>query len=685
MPHNYLKSSVEKQTGRTGILLVITFLGGFLVIDSFLFPLLFEDPAGPNGQAGPIASVLGLAGAILLGAPIIVHAVGHLWSGHKHMDELIALALLAAIAAGKYQEAGVIAFFVAISNLIETRTALGARAAIESLIRLAPTRANKVSADGTERSVEARDLVPGDLIRIRPGDGVPADGEIVSGATTANQANVTGESMPVEKQAGDQVFSGTMNLTGAIDVRVTRIGPDTTLGRVQTLILQAEASKTPAMRLVDQYAAWYTPTVLMLAMIVLFFTRQVDRAIAMLVVACPCAIILAAPTAMVAALSCAARLGVLIKKVTDLELARNITAVVFDKTGTLTTGQLVVTRMKPAPGIEGVELLQKAASAEQLSKHPVARAIVEVASRAKVRLSQPSQFQEAAGRGVSASIDGESILVGRAAWLAERDGNVRPENLEQPEGLSTLHVLSDGRYLGWLAMEDRTRPEAGGAIGELHRLGVRILMMVTGDRWSVARRVGQEMHCTDVHAEVLPEEKLAIVEQLKARGHCVVVVGDGVNDAPALAAGHLGIAMGAAGSDVAINSANIALMNNDLRRLPFLIRLSRATTRLIRQNLLFGVTFIVTLEILAATGYLPAMLAAVLHSAATALVIFNSARLVRFGEELQTRTPAQVPRRSQGTSDTTSRSAKPLLAKPTRRLALQDEGAHGIQAAQTIH
>jgi len=649
--HDYLKKSLEKQSGRASAALVMTLMGGALVLNSFVAQRIFAQPDDKPGVLNPYAAILALTGAVLLGAPMVKHAVVHLWRGAPHMDELVALALVAAIAIGKYQEAGVIAFFVLLGNLIETRTALGARASIESLIRLTPTRACRVMPGGNEEEVNVADLRPGDVIRVRPGDNIPADGEVIAGDTTINQANITGESMPVEKRVGDEVFSGTSNLTGAIDVRVTKAGTDTTLGRVQKLIMQAEATRTPMMRIVDRYAGWYTPTALMLAAIVLFFTGEIERSISMLVVACPCALILATPTAMVAGISCAARLGVLVKNVVHLEFARYLTAMVFDKTGTLTTGQLAVTRLMPAPGVEGAALLRAAASAEQLSKHPVARAVQDVAEQARIQLMRPDRFEEIAGLGVAARFNGEQVLVGRSSWLLDRGADmttIAGKEYEEAEGLSTLYVVQNGRCIGWVGLEDRTRPEARAAIDELRELGVRVLAMVTGDRWSVARRVGREMGCTDIRAEVLPDQKLALVDQLKARGHRVAVVGDGVNDAPALAAGHLGIAMGAAGSDVAINSASIALMNNDLSRLPFLIRLSRATTGVIRQNLLFGVAYITTLEVLAALGYLPAMLAAILHTSASAIVIFNSARLVRFDEHRVARPVTPSPRRRQG-------------------------------------
>lgn len=648
MAHAHLKE-IEAETLKASTLLIGTLLGGLLVIASFVITnptvarALFQMDLtpGPDGTIhNPYADILALVGAIMLGTPLVWHALKCLSHGHMHMDELVALAVLAAIALGEYQEAGIIAFFMIISNLIETRTALGARASIESLLRLTPDKAHRLRSDGSEEVVDAAKLTKGDLIRVRPGDNIPADGEVMNGQSTVNQANITGESLPVDKTVSDEVFSGTSNLTGALEIRVTKAGRDTTLGRVQNLILDAEKTRIPLMRLIDKYAGWYTPTVCMLAAIVWFFSEDkqvgVHKAITMLIIACPCALVLATPTAMVAALSCAARLGILIKNVVQLEFARTLTAVIFDKTGTLTTGELSVTQLKPAPAVDGADLLHVAASAEQLSKHPAALALVEVARRAKLDLARPEGFVETPGRGVSGKVGADQILVGRSTWLTERGVDMsvtsNPDYAE-PEGVSLLYVARNGRCLGWIGLEDRTRSEARAAIDELRKLRIKNISMVTGDKWSVARRVGAEMGCTEVQAEVLPEEKLRLVDDLKKRGHRVAVVGDGVNDAPMLAASDLGIAMGAAGSDVAINSASIALMNSDLSRLPFLVRLSRATTKVVWQNILFGVAFIIITMTLAIWGPLTPITAAISHTIATALVIFNSARLVRFGEE----------------------------------------------------
>ncbi|MFO0972543.1 MAG: cation-translocating P-type ATPase [Phycisphaerae bacterium] len=637
---------------RASIGLVATLMGGMLILTSYYVQWYSPWRIEERTIDGVVQQVheyeysfqmdlVAAVGAALLGVRIIWHALRNLVSGHMHMDELVALAILAAFASKDYRAAGVIGFFLLLSELIETRTAIGARAAIESLIRLTPTRARVTGPDG-EREVDVQELRIGQHVRVRPGDNIPVDGTVVTGESIVNQANVTGESLPVDKRPGDAVFSGTSNLTGALDIEVTKIGADTTLGRVQNLILQAERTRIPIMRLIDQYAVWYTPVVLMLAALVLYFNRAdgsgLQKTIAMLVASCPCALIIATPTAIVAGLSCAARLGILIKNVAHLEAASRLTAVVFDKTGTLTTGVLHVTRLNPASGADPAALLFAAGSAEQLSNHPAARALVAVAREADLKLERPAKFEEVPGQGVVATVGGETVLVGRDTFLASRGVDLSgvSDAAGKAEGLGLLFVARGGRCLGFVGVEDRTRPAAKEAVQQLMAVGLRRVAMLTGDRRAVARKVAREMGCSEFKAECLPHEKLDLVEQMRREGHRVVVVGDGVNDAPALAAGDLGVAMGAAGSDIAINSASIALLNNDLTRLPFLVRLSRQTVRVIRQNLVFGVLFVVTIVTLGAFGIVTPIMAAVLHTASSFVVVFNSARLVRYGEEQAT-------------------------------------------------
>ena len=608
----------------------VTLFGLILVINSFIIEWFTA-----NGKTAADLSA-GL-GAIVLGWPIVVVAVKDLKRGNLTTNELVALAVLASFASGHYQEAGVVSFFMLLGQIIESRTAEGARLSIESLIKLTPTKARRI-VGGKEEEVAVHELKNGDVIRVRPGDNVAADGQILSGEGSINQANITGESLPVDKKPGDQAFAGTINLTGVLEIKVTRAGTDSTLNRVRELILAAEKTKLPIMRIVDQYMSFYTPLVLVIGALVWAFTGELSRVIAVFIVACPCAFVLATPTAMVAALSAAARLGILIKNVADIELAAKINAFVFDKTGTLTTGKLAVSRLAPASGTAPAELLRIAASAEQFSNHPTAKALTALALEAGVPLSDPKNFAEAAGRGVKANVDGTVVLVGRAQWL--KDNGVTGDflqtvDVDETAGYSLLFIARNGACIGWVGLQDETRHEAKEALLDLKDTGVRRIAMVSGDRQPVAARVAKEIGVEEVAAECLPQNKVEYVKALRAKGYRVAVVGDGVNDAPALAAGDLGIAMGAAGSEVAIHSATIALMNNDLRRLPFLIRLSRMTRSVINQNFLFGVVFVIGGLVLASLSYINPIVAALMHVAGSLIVVFNSARLVRQGEELE--------------------------------------------------
>ena len=616
-----------------------TLVGVVFVLNAFIVDSLFQ-------QGHTVASASALVGAATLGYPIIWTAIQDIRQGLLSINELVAIAVLAAFASGEYMTAGVVAFFMLMGEVIETRTAEGARASIESLIKLTPTKARRITPQG-EEEVAAKDLAVGDVIRIRPGDNVAADGVIVSGQGSFNQATITGESLPADKKPGDEVFAGTQNLTGVLEIKVSRAGTDTTLGRVRELILAAEKTKLPIMKIVDQYMGFYTPLVLVIAALVWAFTgRQhgLNNVISFIIFSCPCAFVLATPTAMVAALSAAARLGILIKNVADIEAAAKINAFIFDKTGTLTTGELAVSRLAPLNGVTPAELLRLAAAAEKYSNHPTAKALAKLAAEAGVPLPEPKDFSETAGRGVKADIAGAKILVGRAQWL--QDNGVKGDfqvDLSETEGWSLIFIARDGQCIGWVGLQDETRAEARASLAELKESGVRRLAMISGDRQPVATRVGKEIGCEEARGECLPQNKVEFVRSVKAKGYHVAVVGDGVNDAPALAAGDIGIAMGAAGSEVAIHSATIALMNNDLRRLPFLVKLSRSTRTVINQNFLFGIAFIICGMTLSALGYVQPVYAAAVHTTGSLMVVFNSARLVRKGEELEHYHPAPAP------------------------------------------
>jgi Cd2+/Zn2+-exporting ATPase len=606
-------------------------LGVVFVLNAYIVDWLFE-------SSGTLASASAFIGAIILGYPIVVTAIKDLRVGRLSINELVAIAVLAAFASGNYKTAGVVAFFMLMGEIIETRTAEGARDSIESLIKLTPTKARRILKDDSEEEVAASELKVGDVIRIRPGDNVAADGIILSGQGSFNQATITGESLPADKKVGDEVFAGTQNLTGVLEIKVSRAGEDTTLGRVRELIIAAEKTKLPIQKIVDQYMGFYTPLVLVIGALVWAFTHDLNRVIAVFIVSCPCAFILATPTAMVAALSAAARLGILIKNVADIELAAKINAFVFDKTGTLTTGQLAVSRLAPIGETKPAELLLLAASAEKYSNHPTAKALATLAGEAGVPLAEPKDFAETAGRGVKAEINGAKVLVGRAQWLKDNGIDASFEksvDLNETEGWSLIFVARNGQCVGWVGLQDKTRAEAKEALAELKEAGVRRVAMISGDRQVVATRVANEIGCEEAKGDCLPQNKVEFVRAMKLKGYKVAVIGDGVNDAPALAAGDIGIAMGAAGSEVAIHSATIALMNNDLRRLPFLVKLSRSTRAVINQNFAFGVCFIIVGLSASAFGYIGPITAAILHVTGTLIVIFNSARLVRKGEELE--------------------------------------------------
>jgi len=634
-----------------------TMIAGVVLIANSFFMEWF------GGTDDRIAGISAFIGAIILGYPILKLAVKSILRGMLTINELVAIAFLAAIASGEsqlggYQTAGIVAFFMLLGELIETRTAAGARASIASLVKMTPTKARRIVAAG-EQEVTASELNVGDVIRIRPGDNVAADGKIIKGQGSINQANITGESLPVDKTTGEEVFAGTTNLNGVLEVKITRAGEDTTFGRVRDLILSAEQTKLPIMRIIDQYMGYYTPLVLVIAAVVWFFTQDIERVVSVLVISCPCAFILASPTAMVAALASAARLGILIKNVGDIEIAARINAFVFDKTGTLTTGELAVSRLAPQGDLKPAELLKIAATAEKFSNHPTAKALVNLAEEAGVTLVDPTDFKETAGRGVQAKVDNESIVIGRAQWL--RDNGVTDDfeskvDLKEAEGYSLLFVARGGECIGWIGLQDATRSEAKEALADLLESGVRRVAMVSGDRQPVAARVAAEIGCGEVVAECLPQDKVDFVNDLKKRGYRVAVIGDGVNDAPALAAGDMGVAMGAAGSEVAIQSATIALMNSDLRRLPFLMRLSRQTRKVINQNFLFGILFIIGGMIGASYGVINPIVAAVLHNAGSLIVVFNSARLVRQGEELGSFEPESAPA---STDDTVGMAPQP--------------------------
>ena len=623
-------TSMSRSSSELG-LLKVALTGGMLVASSYVSEYMF---AGVIDESGRNASAI--CGALILSLPLFWEALADLYHGRLHMNELVCLALLAAFVQGEYQIAGVVAFFMLTTLALEKRTAKGAEAAITALVRLTPSKARRLRHGCEEEVAAAHDLRADDLCRVRPGENFPADGTLVSGMTIVNQASITGESLPVDKGPGDVVFAGTQNMTALVDFKVTRVGIDSTIGKVKSLIAAAEGSKLPLSRMVDKYVGYYTPTILMIAALTWFLTGDIKRVIAVLIMAVPDDLIVAVPAAALAAVSAAARLGILIKDVNHLELAARIKTVVFDKTGTLTEGRLAVAKMQNSSGVDLAELLTIAASVERHSNHPVALALQRLAADVGVVLAECSDSREWHGLGVMARIHGQECFVGREQWL-RKEGIVTaplPAGLRAPDNdtLSLIWVARDHQLLGWIGLEDAVRATSATAVQQLAELGISDCWMVTGDHEGVAREVASRVGLRDIKAGCLPEDKEALVNDLKSNGRTVAFVGDGVNDAPALACGDIGIAMGGMGSDIAMESASITLMNNDLRRIPFLIALARKADRIMKQNLAFGLFFIISGVYLAIIGVVTPIYAACLHGVSFLYVFFNSARLVRVGE-----------------------------------------------------
>ncbi|MCZ6445950.1 MAG: cation-translocating P-type ATPase [Planctomycetota bacterium] len=624
--------------------LFIALAGGVLLATSWIARLLDAHPQ--------VAQIPAALGAVVLVIPLLLGARKEIVRGRPSSDSLASLAVLAAIATSNYLVAGILALFLWTANLVLSRTAWGAQRAIRELIDLTPDTARLVE-NGEEREVPLSAVRVGQTVRVRPGENLPVDGRVANGSSDINQASLTGEAVPVEVDVGRDVYAGTTNLTGQIDIEVTAVAGDTTIGKVEQLIREAESAKTQRQELIEQLASYYVPVVLMVAGLVWFFTARNDaikdqaaiRAITVLVVTCPGALLISYPTAMVAAFAAAARLGIMIKKTTTLEAAATIDTVVLDKTGTLTTGRFAVSRLAPAEGVEGAALLQAAADGEQHSNHPLAKSILETADQARIKPNRVDRFEELRGRGVAAASSNGQIHVGRADWLTELNPSIREQIVtveEKIEGMSGVHVMQAGRYLGAVGLEDKLRRNAPEIVRKMRQLGVRRVIMFTGDQLSVAKRVGQAVGVDSIEAQCLPEEKQEELMYLLKKGHRTLVVGDGINDGPILASADVGVAMGLSGSDIATNSAGVALMNDDLRHVPFLLELARKTRSVIAQNIAASLLLAIVGLAFAATGNLTILTAALLYMLGYVVVIANSTRLVRFGEEFSEQEQARL-------------------------------------------
>ena len=542
----------------------------------------------------------------------------------SYTEQLVALAILAAVVTGDFITAGMVPLLMEVGHLLEERSIMGSRAAIEGIQKLQARSATLLEGD-VERTVDPEDLAVGDTVVVRPGEIIPADAVVLRGHSSVDQASVTGESLHEDVSPGSRVFAGTTNLDGLLRLDVRSVGSDTALGRVIALLQEAEDSKAPITRLLERYATAYLPLVLVVAAVVLFVTGDVERAIAVLVVACPCALVLSGPAAMVAALAVASRWGILIKGPSFLERVSEVDTVVLDKTGTVTLGTLSVLSLNPVDGVEEAELLEAAGCCGHGSLHPASRAAAEAARAAGVELLAPQELREEAGQGVEAITDSSVFRLGRASWLQTKGISVEAT---APEVGIAVYASRDDRVLGWLELADTPRPEAAEALEGLRALGANRLVLLTGDREEVAARVAGELGFDGYEAEVLPERKAELIAEEQAAGRRVMMVGDGINDALALQSADVGVAVGAVINEVALGGADIGMMGNNLARLPEMVALANHTRQTIKINVLVGGGFSVLMLTIAAAGLINPMLGALLHNGGAIFVVANSARML---------------------------------------------------------
>ena len=572
----------------------------------------------------------------LCGVPIVLEAViGLVTAFDIKADVLVSLALIASVVIGEDFAAGEVAFIMQLGGLLEDLTVARARAGIEKLVRLTP-RTARVIADGAESVVPAEQVWVGDLLRVLPGETVPVDGVIRAGATSIDQAVMTGESLPVDKGVGDEVSSGTVNQFGSFDMEAIRVGEDSSIQRMIRLVQSADAGKAKIVGLADRWATWIVVVALAAAVLTWLFTHELIRSVTILVVFCPCALVLATPTAIMAAIGNATRHGFLVREGDALERLAGVRSFAFDKTGTLTYGAPEVAAVRSfSPDLSDEQLYFCTASAEMWSEHPLGKAVAAGyrAGSGRPELSS-ERFQMLPGRGVRAVVEGRAVLAGNAELLRE-NGIALPGEISRAaeealrDGCTVIYVAVDGRAAGMLALSDTLRPSAAETIRQVRQTGVEPVLL-TGDHESAAQHIAGQLGIAEVRANCLPEDKLGAIDAAQRAGRPVCMVGDGINDAPALKKAQVGIAMGGVGSDIAVDAADIALVNDDIREIPHLLRLAKRMMRTIKYNLTFSMALNFISIALAITGVLTPVVGALVHNAGSVFVILNSALLLKW-------------------------------------------------------
>jgi len=602
-------------------------LSGLLILASFT--------ASKGYGAALAAQWLMVAAAFVAGAPIVRNAVRALAVRHISIDLLVSIAAVGALVIGEYWEAAAVTFLFAIGHALESATLNKTRAALAELIAVAPDTAI-VMRKGEQVEIPAASVAMGEVVLVKNGAKVPVDGEVIAGTGALDEASITGESIPVEKSKGDHVFAGTISRGGFLQVLATGIGADTTLARIIHRVEDAQDAKARTQKFMDRFSSWYTPAVVVLALLAGLISGSVVLGLTLLVVACPGALVISIPVSIVAGIGRSARDGILIKGGEFLEIAAKIDVVAVDKTGTLTKGRPQLTDVVAlAPGVDKNQVLAWAARAEAGSEHPLARPILEAAEQAGIPMAAlPEHIEPVIGKGITARVDGKRVLIGNLALLeqfgvADTVGADREAHQLATQGRTPMLVAVDNQVLGVIAVADEIRRDAAAMVAALHKAGVKKVVMLTGDVKPVADAVAAATGIDEVHAGLLPEDKLDIVARLQRAGHVVAMVGDGVNDAPALATADVGVAMGAAGSAVAVETADIALMGDDLLKLPEAISLARRTLSNIRQNIVIALATVGLLLTGVLMGGVTMAAGMLFHEGSVLIVIANAMRLLR--------------------------------------------------------
>ncbi len=570
--------------------------------------------------------LLGLALVIAGGYPVFMNVIRATLRRQVISHTLMTLGVIAALVVGQWVTAALVVIFMRIGDYVENFTTESARRAVKELTSLAPQTA-RVERDGIEVEILVGEVNLGETVIVRPGEKIAVDGEVLGGQATIDQSAITGESMPIEAASGTHVFAATIAKLGSLRIRADRIGVDTTFGRVVKMVEEAEAHRADVQRLADKFSAWYLPVVAVIAALTFLFTRNPLSTAAVLLVACSCSFALATPVAMLASVGASAKRGLLIKGGKYLELLARADVLLVDKTGTLTLGQPQVTDVISLNGLSRTEVLSIAASAERYSEHPLAEAVRSLARNENISLLEPQEFEAAPGLGVRAIVNNQRIVIGNRRMIPAVGTLAIATDLES-QGKTLLFLESNDQLIGILAAADTLRAEVPAALEAVRALGIRHIELLTGDNERTASTLAEKLGVS-YRANLLPENKIDVVKEFQSKGHIVVMVGDGVNDAPALAQADVGIAMGAAGTDVAIEAAHIALMREDWNLVPDVLRIAQRTMRVVKTNLLFTTAYNVIGLTLAAFGFLPPVLAAAAQSLPDIGIMGNSARLLK--------------------------------------------------------